>query len=146
MKVGDIMNVNTARIHVGATLREAAALLASSQASDLMVVDEHSRFLGVLSEGDLIRGALPKFEELLLQGASISAGLELFIEKGKAMAGQGIAEMLIKSPVTVEPGTPVIRAATLMVTKQIRRLPVVEEGNLVGSVSRADICKALMRG
>jgi CBS domain-containing protein len=38
----------------------------------------------------------------------------------------------------------VAKAATVLVERQIRLLPVVSEGKLVGTVSRADICHAII--
>ena len=146
MKVGDTMNLNVARIRVGSTVREAADILSSTQASDLMVVDELNRFVGVLSEGDLIRAALPDFDEILAQGGgSLTAGIEMFVDKGRAMANKPIDEYIIRAPLTVRPSEPALRAATLMITKMIRRLPVVEGDQLVGIISRADICRGILR-
>ncbi len=144
MKIADIMNVNVSRIRVGSTVRQAAELLSTSQASDLMVVDAANNFAGVLSEGDLIRVTLPDFEEILASGEGLSAGLDVFIEKGNKLASRAIDEYVIKSPITVRPQDPVLRAATIMITKMIRRLPVVDDGQLVGVISRADICKGVI--
>ena len=44
----------------------------------------------------------------------------------------------------MKPTDEAAQAATVMVEKQIRRLPVVEDGKLVGTVSRADICRAVI--
>jgi len=144
MKIGEIMNVNVTRIRMGATVRQAAEILSASQASDLMVVDESNAFLGVLSEGDLIRMALPDFEEILRQGETLSSGLQVFIDKGRALASSKIDDLVIRAPLSVRPDEPVLRAATIMITKMIRRLPVVQEGQLVGVVCRADICRGII--
>lgn len=144
MKVADIMNANASRVQLNATVRHAAEKLSASQASDLMVLDSDFKFVGVLSEGDLIRVTLPNFEELLTEGGSLAAGLELFIEKGQALADAPIEPYVIRAPVTVTPDTPVLRAASIMITKQIRRLPVVQDGQLVGTISRADICLGVL--
>jgi CBS domain-containing protein len=144
MRIGEIMNVNAARIRLGTTMRQAAEVVASTQVSDLMVVDEENNFVGVLSEGDLIRAVLPRYEELMAGGGSMSEAFEEFVDKGKSLADGPIEPLVIKTPITVAPSDPVLRAASTMIAKQIRRLPVVDKGKLVGTVARADICRGVL--
>src|SRR5512138_3529731 len=99
MKIADVMNVNAARIRETGTVRQAAELLSSSQASDLMVVDEDGNFRGVLSEGDLIRAALPRYDEILRDGGSIHDALESFVDNGREMANHPIGPLVIRQPI-----------------------------------------------
>jgi CBS domain-containing protein len=137
--IRDVMNPMPARIRAGSTMREAAEEVRRSQCSDLMVVDPSGNFVGVLSEGDLIRAVLPNLEELLGE-ASFDAAKELFESKGANLGGQSIDGIVITKPITVGPSDRLHAAASTMIRKQIRRLPVVEGGKLVGTVARADIC------
>ena len=52
-----------------------------------------------------------------------------------------VANRMTKNPITVEPTTPVNEAAKLMKRRNIRRLPVVEKGSLVGIISDRDIMR-----
>ena len=52
-----------------------------------------------------------------------------------------VANRMTKNPITVEPSTPVNEAAKLMKRRSIRRLPVVENGSLVGIISDRDIMR-----
>ena len=52
-----------------------------------------------------------------------------------------VASRMTKNPITVEPSTPVNEAAKLMKRRNIRRLPVVENGSLVGIISDRDIMR-----
>lgn len=52
-----------------------------------------------------------------------------------------VANRMTKNPITVDPTTPVYEAANLMKRRHIRRLPVVEEGKLVGIISDRDIMR-----
>ena len=144
MKIKDVMNPSFAKIDPGATLREAARQFSTTQASDLMVVDGSGAFAGVLSEGDLIRAALPRYEEILRDGGSMSDALEMFVDRGRELADEPILPHVIKDAITVSPDDPLLKAASTMANKQIRRLPVVGGGKLLGTVSRADICRAVL--
>ncbi len=145
MKVQDCVNLNPTRIRAGATILQAAQVLSTSQASDLMVVDDDNNFVGVLSEGDLIRAALPRFEEVVAQGEGLSAAFAIFQEKGGELAAKPITPQVIKSPITVSPSDDVLVAATTMIHKQIRRLPVVQAGKLIGTIARADVCLGVLK-
>ena len=52
-----------------------------------------------------------------------------------------VANRMTKNPITVEPTTPVNDAAKLMKQRKIRRLPVVENGHLVGIISDRDVMR-----
>lgn len=140
------MNVNPARIPARSTMREAAELVSLSQASDLAVVDDEGRLVGILAEGDLIRAALPKFDEVVASGGSVTEAFELFVRNGKDLAGQPIDRAVIRAPIEIHPDDDLMKVAVVMVSMNIRRLHVVDAGRLVGSISRADICRAVLAG
>ena len=138
------MNMNPTRIVVRSTMREAAELVSQSQTSDLAVVDESGRFIGVLSEGDLIRAALPKLDEIVRGGGSMSEAFELFALNGKDLANQPIDRLVIRDFIAVHADDELMKVAVVMVSRNIRRLHVTEDDRLVGSISRADICRAVL--
>jgi CBS domain-containing protein len=144
MRIGDVMNRRTARISIDAPMSLAAELLVLSQASDLMVVDDKGHYIGVLAEGDMLHAIMPDFEGLMESGASLEDAFRIFSDAGTAYADQPIGRLVIRKSITVGPDDELLKAATVMVTKQIRRLAVVEGERLVGSVSRADVCWAVL--
>lgn len=54
-----------------------------------------------------------------------------------------IAMLMTRNPYVVHPGDRLVDAAKLFVEKRVRRLPVVEDGGLVGIISVADIVKVI---
>jgi CBS domain-containing protein len=144
MKISDALSINILRVPLRATIREAVEIMSAHQVTDLMVVDEANKFVGVLSEGDLIRAGMPRFEELVADG-SLTSGFDIFQSKGKQLAGGPIEPLVIKNAIVVKPADDVLEAASIMVKKQIRRLPVVDNGVLVGTISRTDVCRAVLK-
>ncbi len=145
MKVGDIMSINSIRILSGSTMAEAAELAAISNASGLFVVDDENNLVGVLSEGDMMRLALPEMSAVMKEGGDLRSSYDIFSEKGASLGSDLIDDHLIKNPITLDPDKPVLFAATTMAMKKMRRLPVVKEGKLIGTISRGDICKAVFK-
>ena len=145
MQVRDIMNINAIRILDGSTMAEAAELAAMSNASGLFVVDDEDTFIGVLSEGDMMKAALPEMSEVMDVGRSLRDTYDIFSEKGAKLGSEPIDSLLIRDPITLKPEDPLFKAVTTMAVKKMRRLPVVKNGKLVGTVSRGDICKAVFK-
>ncbi len=144
VQIKDVMRVPPVRIHQDADIHHAAEVVALSGVSDLMVVDHDDKFIGVLSEGDILRTALPDTDEIVDEGGTLDAAFRIFMEKGEQLAGMPITPLIIREPIVLDPENHIAQAATILVQKQIRLLPVVKEGVLVGTVSRADVCRAVV--
>ena len=144
MLVADVMNRRSAAILPNSTMQRAAELLVLTQASDLCVVDEENRFVGIVSEGDLIRAAMPDFDEVIAYGASNEETVQILIDTGRSIAGETVERLVIKSALTLAPDDSLMKAAAVMLKKMIRRLPVIEDGRLVGTLSRADLVWGIM--
>ena len=86
LRVKGIMETRVARIRADSNLHHAAEIVAMSGVSDLMVVDHNGDFVGVLSEGDILRAALPDFDEILEQGGALRDAYQAFLRKGRELS------------------------------------------------------------
>ena len=143
-QVKDFMTVRMARIRHNSSIQHAAEIVALSRVSDLMVIDDDDNFRGVLSEGDILRTALPDIDEILEEGGSLDDAFDIFLSKGRELSDLPITPLVIEEPIIVAPDDHVAKVATVLLNKQIRLLPVVEAGKLIGTISRADICRAIV--
>jgi CBS domain-containing protein len=143
MKVRDAMTNRVARIRAEASMFQAAETVALAGSSDLMVIDASGGFAGVLSEGDILRAALPDIDEILEAGGSLEGAFVRFLEKARDLAAVPIAPLVIRDPIVLDPDDHVAQAAVVLVDRGIRLLPVVRDGHLLGVISRADICNAV---
>ena len=63
---------------------------------------------------------------------------------GHEKAVHPIDEVVIRKPIVVSSSSDVVKAAATMAAEKINRLPVVDDGKLVGTISRADIIHAVL--
>lgn len=143
-RVSAIMTVRTIRIRINESLHRAAEVIALSGVGDLMVIDNNNNFVGVLSVGDVLRAAMPDIDEIMDEGGTLEQAFSLFLRKGSELRYKPIAPLVITTPLVVHPDDHIAKAATLMIEKNIHRLPVIEDGRLVGTVGRTDICQAVV--
>lgn len=141
MKIRDLMTTEVVTVTPEATLKDAAVLLAEHRISGVPVVDDEQQILGVLSEADILvrEGGEGRREGLL--GWFLDPG---FTFDKKVMA-KTVEEAMTAPAITVGPDVPVHKAARRMVDEAINRLPVVQDGKLVGIVTRADLVRAFAR-
>jgi CBS domain-containing protein len=140
MKIRDVMDTSAATVTEGTSMADAAALLIRTHANDLPVVDTAGAFVGILAEGDLLRHALPRFEQVLANAESVSEAYEMFLASGRDLADQPIDRAVIRNPILISPDDELLKAAAVMISRNIRTLAVVDDGAFVGMISRADVC------
>ncbi|HEY7208341.1 MAG TPA: CBS domain-containing protein [Gaiellaceae bacterium] len=144
MTVDAAMTPHPVCIRRHAVMHEAAEIVAFSNATELMVVDDDGAFVGVLSALDILKAAMPDVDEITAEGGTVETALELFVSKGHTLAETPIEPVVVTDPITVEPQDHVGVAVTVFIDQRIRLLPVVSEGRLVGTISRADACRAVI--
>jgi CBS domain-containing protein len=82
--VSDVMAAFPAYIRLGATIRRAAEMVSVSEVGHLMVLDHDGRFVGSLSEEDLVRAMLPGFGDVTAAGGTLADAFRIFLDRGRS--------------------------------------------------------------
>src|SRR5436190_21858944 len=112
MKVVDVMTTNVITIPMHQTKQQAARLLSQHHISGLPVVNDEQLVVGIVTEYDVI-----------------------------SKQGQTVDEIMTRGVISVTPDTNLDEVSHLLVHERIKRLPVLDQGKLVGIVSRADLVR-----
>lgn len=143
--VRDVMTKVVVTVRRGTPLKEVARLLIEHQISGVPVVDVDGSVLGVVSEADLLikeQGADAIRHRPLARILGESRETRAQLAKLGAVTA---AEAMTAPPVTITSGRSLHEAAAIMTGRNVNRLPVVESGQLVGIVTRADLVRAYVR-
>jgi CBS domain-containing protein len=142
LMVRDLMTRDPVSVTTGTPLSDTVRLLLSSIFTGLPVVDAKRRPIGVITQGDLIRKG----------GLSLRLGLLAESDRNRIesilnlLASRQAAEVMTTPAVMIAENRPLTKAVELMLTKGVKRLPVVDEtGGLTGMLSRLDIFRTVMR-
>jgi len=144
MKAQEVMTRRVFTVRRDSTLDEAIAAMLEHGVSGVPVVDESGMPVGMLTEGDLLRRS-----ELGTERARRPRWLEFLVGPGKLAAeythahGRSVADVMNDKLHCVAPDTPLQQVVELMERQRIKRVPVVEDGRLVGIISRANLLRAL---
>jgi len=110
-------------------------------------VDSYGNLVGIISEGDLLhKETSPRIPDVVgILGALIYyRGFERYDSDFKKLIALKASEIMTTEVATVQRHATIEDAASLMINKNVKRLPVVEDGKIFGIVSRMDIIKTLM--
>lgn len=140
--VRDAMTPHPQSVTGESVLSEAARLLLSSIFTGLPVVDRDDRPIGVITQGDLIgKGGLP-----LRLGLLAESGQDSIASIMNLLDRQRVRDIMTRPAVIIAENHSLVEAVDIMLTKELKRLPVVDTGGrLVGMLSRLDIFKTVMR-
>ena len=116
---------------------QVAQLLLSRNISGVPVVDAEDRLIGLVSEGDLLRRHEGGTERPRSWWLNLLAGLEERARDFVKTHGRRAEDVMTREAMTVTRDTPVGEIARILERRHIKRVPVVEDGKIVGIVSRA---------
>jgi CBS domain-containing protein len=116
----DIMTERVVTIGPTCTIQEAIELLLAERISGLPVIDARGRLVGIVTEFALLAVA---YDESVL--------------------GDAVSQHMTIDLLTVEASDPIRKVADMCVLHRVRRVPVMENGRLVGLISRCDVLRAI---
>ncbi len=137
LTVKDVMTTSVVWVKKDASFRTMAVALHEHRVSAFPVLDNQGKVIGVVSEADMLAKEALNSEPQGMPG--MIAGLLRRKEHEKAR-GIRASDLMTSPAVIVTPDDTLERAARLMYTRKVKRLPVVDaNGHLVGIVSRSDL-------
>ncbi len=145
----DIMKTEVITIGPDATVSELAKVMADHGISGVPVVDDRGELVGMATEGDVIlQDAGLHFPHYIqfLDGTIYLSSVHKFEERFKKTFGAKVSDIMSTELITASPDATLTEVATLMADHQVNRVPVVEDGKLVGIVTRGDVVRAIARG
>jgi CBS domain-containing protein len=117
-KMSDIVrNQDPVTLMPSATVKEACQRMRDRRIGAVLVTDDDRRLLGIFTGRDAVHRVLAE---------------------GKSAARTTLADVMTPDPDTMPPGKMAIEALRLMEDGRYRHLPIVEDGRVVGIVSRFD--------
>jgi CBS domain-containing protein len=150
LTVADIMDSDVVTVSPGDEVETLIRLLREHELPGVPVVSEDRRLVGIVTEGDLILRDedadlhLPHYLELF-GGIVFLEPLKHLEDKLRKAFATRVSDMMTADVLTIEPDATVREAARLISSSGHNRLPVVENGRLVGVVTRVDCLEALSR-
>jgi CBS domain-containing protein len=117
-KMSDIVcSQNPLTLPPSATVKEACRHMRERYVGAVLVTEGDRRLAGIFTGRDAVHRVLAE---------------------GKSAARTQLAEVMTRDPKTLPPGRTAIEALRLMEDSRIRHLPIVEDGKVIGIVSRFD--------
>ena len=118
MRVSDKMTRNVSYVHTTATLTEAAQLMQKHNIGSVPVCDSSDTVVGMLTDRDIVVRN---------------------IAWGRDPNTTAVTDIMTTGVTAISPEMDIEDVARLMSDKQVRRIPVVDKGKLVGILSLGDI-------
>lgn len=119
MKVREIMTTRIVSVEPNTTVHDAAVMMNRNNIGAVPVV-ESGNVRGMLTDRDIVLRC---------------------VAENRDASGLKVADICSQGAVSVRPEQNVSEAMNLMSTEQVRRLPVVDNGRIVGMLSLADVAR-----
>lgn len=121
LTAGAIMTTDLVTVRSDASIEEAIDALLKERISGLPVTDDDGRLVGVITEFAL-----------------------LAVAYDKRVKNHTVSQYMTREVITVDVNDPVSRIADLCIVHRVRRVPVMQDGRLIGVIARRDVLRALV--
>jgi CBS domain-containing protein len=148
LRVRDLMTTEVVTVKPTDTIKKATIKFAIDSLSGAPVVDNRNHVLGIITENDILNIILkyqarlaketnePYLLAVPMDGQADDPVINQFNEEISQIK---VEDVMKRSVLTTTPDAEIVEALKGMMTLDVNRLPVLEKGVLVGTISRSDI-------
>lgn len=145
MKVREIMSVDIIAVAPKTPFRDLWKAIIKNKIHALPVIDKKKRIIGIVTEEDLLKPLYPDYQHLIEDFVS-STNFEEMEEKVQDLVKLRAEHVMNKRVIFTRADTPILRALSRMIVRDVHQLPVLSELNaVIGVVSKGDIFDTLFR-
>lgn len=142
MKVRDAMTSGAVTARKEDSVRSAIEKMIMRHCGSIPVVTDGDELIGIVTIRDVMLPMYPNFGDYVHDNVH-ARDFEEMEESYPKVLDMKVEELMTANPMTVSPDDPILKAASYMGLRNLRRIPVAENGKLVGMVSIGDISRAL---
>jgi len=142
------MKTDVVSVELGTTIKDASSKLVDRRVGTLPIVEKDGTLAGVSSISEIIDVFLPDFVNLLSDVSFVTdfGDLDKLSSYNLERAEKMTVNDIMQEPIAVEETSSLVRSLAIMHQQDIRDLPVVKNGKLVGIASEVDISCAFLTG
>ncbi|RUW34409.1 MAG: CBS domain-containing protein [Mesorhizobium sp.] len=144
MQAQAIMTTPVISIDASASIAKAADLMLTRKISCLPVTRDGA-MAGIISEGDFLRRQELGTQRVRPRWLEFLAGPGKVADEYVHANGRRVGEVMTTEVVSAPPGTSLAEIVELMARYDIKTVPIVDAGEIVGIVTRSDLLRALLR-
>ena len=139
----DVMTTDVITVTPETPVREIAKLLYTKRISGVPVVDPNRAVVGLVSEGDLMKHVDVIGEQRRSWWLTLFAGETALAQDYAKTHGRRAQDVMTSQVISVMPTASLAEIANTLERHRIKRVPVVQDGRLVGIVTRSNLVQAL---
>lgn len=143
MLVRDVMVAPVITVELSATVQQVASLFLEKRISGVPVLDDRGKLVGIVSEGDLLHRVEAGTERQRSWWLRVLTESDTLAAEYVRSHSRKVSDVMTRDVITTSPQAPLHQVASLMEKNAVKRLPVLENGQLVGIVSRANLLQAV---
>ena len=140
MLVREVMTRKVITVHPSESFSAMVKLLIAKKISGFVVTDHKGKVLGVISEKDLLYKLFPS-QKNFYKNLEYYMNYENIDKDAKKVRKLKAKDFMSKKIISVRSDENIIKACSLFIVHSIRRLPVIDDGKLVGIVTIGNIYK-----
>lgn len=142
MLVQEVMSTGVLTAFPTDSVRSIVIKMLSRHCGAIPVIDQQRNLVGLVALRDVLLPLFPNFGDYIHDNVHSRDFTEM--EEGyPEVLKKKVEAVMTRNPMTVSPTTPILEAASYMGVKNFRRIPVAENGKLIGMLSIGDINRGL---